>query len=238
MSPVPRIPARFRPRGITFLYEDRDVIVVDKAPGVLTTQTRHCEKNTAEEMVSDYLRKGNARSSKCACLVHRLDRETSGLLLFAKSEEAMIRLKDNWGRNEKLYLALVKGTLPEQEGVFESELAEDEDLYVSSVPPGTGGKFARTGYQVIRETAGRSAVRVRLFTGRKNQIRVHFSENGHPVVGDVKYGGGRSARLFLHAKVLAFDQPFTGERLRFETLIPASFCQACEGLQERDWREQ
>ena len=127
MSPVPHIPAKYRPTGITFLYEDRDVIVINKQAGVLTTATIHGELDTAEEKVSNYLRKGCSRSSRRAYLVHRLDRETSGVLLFAKSEEAQFRIKENWAKNEKYYLALVQGHLQEARGTFESCLAENDD---------------------------------------------------------------------------------------------------------------
>ena len=235
---VPRIPARHRPHGLAIVYEDRDVIVVDKEPGVLTTRTRRDESFTAEEVVSKYLRKGQARSSKRAYLVHRLDRETSGLLMFAKSEEAQERIKDNWANNEKYYLAVVEGRLDHPEGIFESYLAENQDFFVRSVPDPALGKFAQTQYIVIRETPDYSVVKIRLLTGRKNQIRVHFSEAGSPVVGDAKYGAEvwkRDDRLYLHAKVLAFDQPFTGERLRFETPIPPAFTRLIRGLTERDW---
>jgi tRNA pseudouridine32 synthase/23S rRNA pseudouridine746 synthase len=234
----PRIPPRHRPRGLTILYEDRDVIVVDKEPGVLTTRTRRDEAFTAEEVISNYLRKGQARSTRRAYLVHRLDRETSGLLMFAKSEEAQQRIKDNWPNNEKYYLAVVEGRLDRPEGTFESYLAENQDFFVRSVPDPALGKLARTQYTLIRETPEYSVVKIRLLTGRKNQIRAHFSEAGNPVVGDAKYGAEvwkRDDRLYLHAKVLAFDQPFTGERLRFETPIPPAFTRLIRGLTERDW---
>ena len=239
MSPVPHIPARFRPRGITFLHEDRDVVVIDKAEGILTTEALYGDPKTAHAAVTAYLRKGAPRSSKCAYLVHRLDRETSGVLLFAKSEEAQIRLKENWAANEKIYLALVEGHLPEKRGLFESALAEDERYFVRSVEDPAEGKWARTQYAVCFETERMSAVKIRLLTGRKNQIRVHFSEAGHPVIGDWKYGASRrfhAPRLFLHAQSLAFDHPHTGERMTFEAPIPAAFWTFAEGFTEEDWR--
>lgn len=240
MSPAPHVPAAHRPRGIDFLYEDRDVIVIEKAAGILTTATRRGEAFTAEGAVTDYLRKGCARSRRRAFPVHRLDRDTSGLLLFAKSEEAQERIKERWAGALRLYLAIVEGHLKEREGLFESFLAEDEDLYVRTVRDGRPGKLARTQYRVIREAPFASAVKVRLLTGRKNQIRVHFAEAGHPVAGDAKYGAGprrRPARLLLHAKEIAFDQPFTGERLSFESPIPREFLRAVRGLGEGDWKE-
>ncbi|MBP5320041.1 MAG: RluA family pseudouridine synthase [Kiritimatiellae bacterium] len=240
MSPVPHIPARFRPRGITFLYEDRDLVVIDKAEGVLTTDALYGDPHTAEAAVTAYLRKGAARSSKRAYLVHRLDRETSGVLLFAKSEEAQTRLKENWRNNEKIYLALVEGQLAEPAGIFESALVEDEDYFVHSVDDPDQGKWARTQYAVCFTTERISAVKIRLLTGRKNQIRVHFSEAGHPVVGDWKYGASRrfrAPRLFLHAQSIAFDHPHNGGRMVFEAPIPASFWRFAEGFTEEDWRK-
>lgn len=238
MSPVPHIPAKYRPHGITFLYEDRDVIVVNKQAGVLTTATIHGELETAEEKVSNYLRKGCARSSRRAYLVHRLDRETSGVLLFAKSEEAQERIKANWPKNEKFYLALVEGHLQEKQGRFESYLEENDDYFVRSVS--SGGKFSQTEYRCLRELPHATLVKVHLLTGRKNQIRVHFAEAGHPVVGDLKYGerhghGRKPERMFLHAKSISFDQPFTGERLAFDAPIPPPFLRAVKGFTEEEW---
>lgn len=228
---------RHRPRGIEILHEDRDIFVVNKAPGVLTTGTRRDEAFTAENALNNYLRKGCARSSKHVYLVHRLDRETSGVLLFAKTEEAQQRLKDNWKANEKLYLALVRGHLSQRQGIFSSHLAENEDLYVFSVEDPSLGRLSQTEYAVIKETPALSAVKIRLLTGRKNQIRVHFTEAGHPVVGDPKYGRDDTyrERLCLHAKSIAFDHPFTGRRLCFETPLPAEFARLARGLTEADW---
>ena len=126
MTPSPRQPSRrHRPRGLEILHEDRDLFVVNKSPGVLTTGTRRDESFTAENVLNEYVRKGCARSSKRVYLVHRLDRETSGVLLFAKTEEAQQRLKDNWKSTEKFYLAAARGTLKEKRGVFTSYLSEN-----------------------------------------------------------------------------------------------------------------
>jgi len=230
-------PRKHRPRGVEILHEDRDLLVVNKAPGVLTTGTRRDEAFTAENVLSDYLRKGCARSNKHVFLVHRLDRETSGVLLFAKSEQAMESLKANWKATEKLYLAAVRGHLKDKTGVFSSYLAENEDLYVYSVDDPSQGKLSQTAYAVIKETPSLSLVKIRLLTGRKNQIRVHFSENGHPVVGDPKYGRNDPfrERLCLHAKSIAFDHPHTGKRLFFDTPIPEAFKRLGQGLDEPDW---
>ena len=235
-----RQPSRkHRPRGLDILHEDRDLFVVDKAVGVLTIGTRRDEAFTAENVLNDYVRKGCARSNKHVWLVHRLDRETSGVLLFAKTEEAQLRLKDNWKATEKFYLAAVRGILPEKRGVFSSYLAENEDLYVHSVTDPSRGKLSQTAYAVVKETPTLSFVKIKLLTGRKNQIRVHFAEAGHPVVGDPKYGRDDPfrERLCLHAKSIAFDHPHSGKRLFFDTPIPGTFVRLARGLTEAEWQE-
>jgi len=235
----PHASSRHRPRGLEILHEDRDLFVVNKAPGVLTTGTRRDEAFTAENVLNQYVRKGCARSRKQVYLVHRLDRETSGVLLFAKTEEAQQRLKENWKATEKLYLAIVRGRLPQRQGLFSSYLAENEDIYVHSVDDPAAGKLSQTAYAVIIETPAVSAVKIRLLTGRKNQIRVHFAEAGHAVAGDPKYGAGDPfrERLCLHAKSIAFDHPYSGRRLFFDTPIPEAFARLARGLTEAAWTD-
>ena len=212
------------------LYEDRDVVVIDKPAGMLTTHTRAKETNTAEEWLNDYVRKGQAKSRLHVWLVHRLDRETSGVMMFAKSEEVAERFRANWNElTEKTYLARVEGELAEERGVFESWLQEDADGYrVRSVPKPSSvsrlpskvlrqPKLARTEWRKISVEDGTTLVEVTLKSGRKNQIRVHFSEAGHPVVGDVKYGGQKASRLYLHSACLRFRHPHTGKWLEFES---------------------
>ncbi|MDD4442286.1 MAG: RNA pseudouridine synthase, partial [Kiritimatiellae bacterium] len=197
------------------------------------------EAFTAENVLNQYVRKGCARSRKQVYLVHRLDRETSGVLLFAKTEEAQQRLKENWKATEKLYLAIVRGRLPQRQGLFSSYLAENEDLYVHSVDDPAAGKLSQTAYAVIAETPAVSAIKIRLLTGRKNQIRVHFAEAGHAVAGDPKYGAGDPfrERLCLHAKSIAFDHPYSGRRLFFDTPIPEAFARLARGLTEAAWAD-
>jgi tRNA pseudouridine32 synthase/23S rRNA pseudouridine746 synthase/23S rRNA pseudouridine1911/1915/1917 synthase len=233
----PKIPARYRPRGLEILHEDRDILVVNKEPGLLTVSYRRDETRTAEHILTNYLRKGNPRSSFAARVVHRLDRETSGLLVFAKSAQVQARLKNNWKQTEKIYLAIVHGHLASKTGIFSSTLTEDEDQFVHSVDDPGAGRLAETKYQVIKETRATSVVKVTLLTGRKNQIRVHFAENGHPVVGDPKYGRPDSARgrMALHAKFLAFPHPHRGERIAFDTGIPEYFQRLAGGLDEAEW---
>ena len=215
------------------LYEDRDVIVIDKPPGLLTTHTRAKEANTAEEWLNDYVRKGQWKSRSHVWLVHRLDRETSGVMMFAKSEAAAAWFRSQWSEvTEKTYRARVEGRLSEDSGVFESWLQEDADGYrVRSVSPPSARacpragahapKLARTEWTRLSADGDVSLVEVTLRSGRKNQIRVHFSEAGHPVVGDVKYGAKRAKRLYLHAVRLRFRHPHTGKWLAFSS--PAGF---------------
>ena len=210
------------------LYEDRDVIVIDKPAGLLTTHTRAKETNTAEGWLNDYVRKGQRRSRLHVWLVHRLDRETSGVMMFAKSEEVAEKFRANWNElTEKTYLARVEGELADDSGVYESWLQEDADGYKVRSVPGPSSvsrlpskvirqpKFARTEWKKISAEDGTTLVEVVLKSGRKNQIRVHFSEAGHPVVGDVKYGGQKASRLYLHSARLRFRHPHTGDWLEF-----------------------
>ncbi len=210
------------------LYEDRDLVVVDKPAGMLTTHTRlegraaREAQLTVENCLNDYLRKGQARSRLRVWLVHRLDRETSGVMMFAKSEEVAEHFRADWAKlTEKTYLADVEGELAEESGEFRSFLKEDADGYrVRSVKKGTpGAKEAVTRWRRLGVGKGFTQVEATLVSGRKNQIRVHFAEAGHPVVGDVKYGAPRADRLHLHSHRLAFIHPRTGRRMEFASYV-------------------
>ena len=219
------------------LFEDDDVIVIEKPAGLLATHTKLVgrlareSQLTAENLLNDYVRKGQAKSKKRVWLVHRLDRETSGVMMFAKSEEVAEKFRADWASlTEKTYRARVEGLLEEESGTFESYLLEDADGYrVRSVAAPDARrtsssartpKLARTEWRRISTTDGTTLVEVKLKTGRKNQIRVHFSEAGHPVIGDEKYGGERASRLYLHALSLRFRHPRTGEWLEFTAPPP------------------
>lgn len=219
------------------LFEDRDLIAIDKPAGLLTTHTKlqgraaREAQPTAENFLNAYVRKGQSRSSKRVYLVHRLDRETSGVMMFVKDERLADAIRDNWNRlTEKTYIARVEGEIAETEGVFESYLLEDADGYrVRSVSPrgrdvlvasdkrraSSSPKLARTEWRRLGVAHGTTEVEVRLKSGRKNQIRVHFSEAGHPVVGDVKYGAKKADRLYLRSVRLVFTHPFTHRRYEF-----------------------
>lgn len=211
-----------RLRGIEILHDDPDVMVVEKSAGVLSCATRRGGEYTVEDALTDYVRKGQAKSRKCVYLVHRLDRETSGVMMVAKSAEVQEYFRSNWNElTEKTYLAKVHGHLDEREGSFESYLAEDrKTLKVRSVKNPKFGKYAKTLYRVLSERGGTSLVEVRLKSGRKNQIRVHFAESGHPVAGDTRYGSDDRGPLLLHAWRLAFIHPHTRKRMVFETGVP------------------
>jgi tRNA pseudouridine32 synthase/23S rRNA pseudouridine746 synthase/23S rRNA pseudouridine1911/1915/1917 synthase len=212
-----------RLKGLQILHEDQDLLVVCKDPGLLTVSFRGDRKATAENLLTDYLRKGSNRGWIRAYTVHRLDRETSGLLIFAKSEAVQQKLKGNWKAVEKHYTAVVNGSLEEKNGKFSSYLAENSDQFVYSTAEAARGKWAETLYRVVKETPRFSLLDITLLTGRKNQIRVHLAEAGHPVAGDVKYGQKRDRvpRMALHARTIAFPHPHDGRRMTFEAPVPA-----------------
>lgn len=216
---------KHQPRGLVILYEDRDIIVVNKIHGLLTMGCAREQQNTAYSILTDYVKKGNERSRNRVFIVHRLDRETSGILIFAKDEETKHFLQDNWKDFTKKYYTVVHGTLQQKEGVITSYLFENKAFRVYSVTNPDIGKLSKTGYKVIKESGRYSLMEIELFTGRKHQIRVHFSEMGHPVVGDHVYGSGDKGikRLALHSSSLTIIHPFTRKELTFETGIPQYF---------------
>ena len=223
LNPRTKIPGKYQPKGFFILYEDDDIIVGEKSPGFLTVSAAWDKGQNIYYGLNGYVRKGNSRSHKRVFVVHRLDQHTSGLLIFAKNEHAQTRLKDDWRNTKKIYYAVVHGRLAQKSGMFESYLLEDEDYVVRSIEDSVEGKLAKTVYTVLKETSRFSLVKIDLLTGRKNQIRVHFSENSHPLVGDAKYGPQttRFSRLALHAQSISFTHPTSGERITFETTIPA-----------------
>ena len=217
--------SKHHPKGLIILHEDRDIIVIDKPAGLLTMATEREREKTAYFMLTDYVRKGNPKSNNRIFIVHRLDRETSGIVVFAKTEQAKRFLQDNWHDFSKKYVAVVRGSLKEKEGVIESYLTENQSYRVYSVNNPEKGKFSKTGFKVAKENTNFSLLEINLYTGTKNQIRVHFSENGHPVAGDKIYGIAEKGikRLALHSKSLSIIHPFTNKPLTFETEIPAYF---------------
>lgn len=219
--------AKRLPRGIAILYEDRDILVVDKPAGLLTIATDKEKSRTAYFILTDYVRKGYSKSRNRIFIVHRLDRETSGVLVFAKSAEAKLSLQNQWKTTDKKYLAVVHGRCDRESGTITTHLAENKAHVVYSTSDAKIGKLSHTAYRVLKEAKGFTLLEVRLLTGRKHQIRVHLADIGHPVVGDQKYGkeDGAHPRLALHARSISFRHPFSGKEVAFETEVPAYFSQ-------------
>jgi len=211
---------------LAVVHEDAQLVVIDKPAGLLTVATESEKTDTAFVRLSAYLA---ARRAGRPFVVHRLDRDTSGLLLFARSAEGRDELQDNWDRVTKTYLAVVEGVPDPADGVVANYLTEGRDLRVrASRHAGPDAKHAVTRYKV-RETRGRySLVEVDLETGRKHQIRVHMAGLGCPVAGDPVYAATTdpARRLCLHAWRLGFDHPFTGERVELESPLPAALSRA------------
>lgn len=207
------------------LFEDEAFLVINKPAGLLSIATDREKKQTAYHLLTDYVRKQDSRGR--IFVVHRLDRDTSGVLLFAKTEQMKLALQDNWDSlvSKREYTAIAEGTFQEKQGRIQSWLKETKThLSYSSPKPGNGQK-AITNYTVLKERKDCSLLQIHLETGRKNQIRVHMKELGHPIVGDRKYGANTNPlkRLGLHANRLEFTHPFTKETLCFETDLPTSF---------------
>ena len=226
---------------LKIVYEDDDLIVVNKQPGLLTVATTPGSKETTVmSILRAYVKKQNARAN--IYVVHRLDRETSGLLVFARSEELQHYMRQYWRElvTERTYIALAEGILEPREGKITTWLTEDKrNAVVYSSPVDDGGDIAITNYKVLKtsnygtslnsqlSTINYQLVELHLETGRTNQIRVHLASKGCPVVGDRKYGHGNESspidRLCLHAKVLEFIHPVTEKKVRFESPVPKEF---------------
>jgi RluA family pseudouridine synthase len=223
---------RFLPKGLSLIYEDRDILVIDKPAGLLTIATESEKSKTAYAALTDYVKKGSIRSKNRIFVVHRLDRDTSGLLIFAKSETAKNYLQENWQATKKKYIAVTHGNWETKSDTISSYLVENNNQKVHSTQDTTLGKLSHTSYVVLKETKKYSLVEVDLLTGRKNQIRVHFAEQNHPIVGDKKYGDPKSShpRLALHSLSISFLHPFSQKEMFFTTSIPAYLTGLVGGL--------
>lgn len=214
----------FKSRYVKIVYEDRWLVVVEKSVGILSMAAGHSSLNV-KAVLDDYFHKSR---QKCrAHVVHRLDRDTSGLMVYAKDIETEQILEHNWHDivYDRRYVAVVSGEM-EQEGGTVANWLKDNKAYITySSPVDNGGKYAVTHFHVMARTTDHSLVEFKLETGRKNQIRVHTADMGHPVCGDVKYGNGDDPlhRLCLHAYMLCFTHPVTRERMEFETPVPTAF---------------
>ena len=221
----------FRHPRLKLLYEDDDIIVVEKGYGLLSVGIPNPSKKKIEsayDILRDYLKRKNPRNK--LFVVHRLDRDTSGVMMFAKTEEAQETLRHNWNNFvlERLYVALLEGFVKDEEGIIKSRLTENSQYMVYSTDNENEGRLAVTRYKVIGRGHGLSLTEFTLDTGRKNQIRVHASEIGHPICGDRKYGAkhSRLGRLCLHAKTLRFAHPVTRKDMYFESPVPIGFYKA------------
>jgi 23S rRNA pseudouridine1911/1915/1917 synthase len=212
------------PPGLLILHEDVDVIVVFKANGLLTVATERERENTAQAWLNTYL---GARREERIHVVHRLDRETSGVLVFAKNFHAREQLKEQFAAHtvDRIYIAIVEGVMHPPAATIRSYLFERKDLRMVSVDARPDAKLAITHYRTVKTSAAYAMLEVRLETGRKNQIRAHLSEAGHPVVGDQMYGSTVNplGRLGLHAKLLGFAHPTTGKKMVFTAPLPKQF---------------
>ncbi|KKC46562.1 RluA family pseudouridine synthase [Paenibacillus sp. D9] len=211
--------------GLSILHEDDHVIVIHKDAGLLSIASPKEAEMTAYRQLMAHVRAKDPAGR--IFVVHRLDRDTSGVMMFAKSEDVQQKLQNNWQEavKERTYIALVEGRVSKAEGTISSWLKESSTLKMYSSPHPNGGQHAVTHYKTIQSSPGFSLLEVNLETGRKNQIRAHMEELGHPVVGDKKYGSKSKAigRLGLHASVLAFIHPVTESLMRFEADMPKSF---------------
>ena len=224
LAVVAKSDLRVLPPGVAILHEDRDVIVILKSHGLLTVATEREREATVQAYLNTYL---GSRGEDRVHVVHRLDRETSGVLVFAKNFFAREQLKAQFMIHsvERIYVAIIEGTIDPPDGTIESNLFEQKDLRMVSVDAHPDAKHAITHYRTISAKRAYSMLEVTLETGRKNQIRAHLSESRHPVVGDTMYGSTTNplGRLGLHAKLLGFDHPTTGKHLVFTAALPKEF---------------
>jgi len=220
---------RWDDRTFTVSFEDEHLIVVDKSAGTLTVPTDHDEINTLVDRVSIYLR--HSRGKRQAWLVHRLDRDVSGLVVFGKHEQIAVQLIEQFKQRKprRVYTALVAGVVPSDEGTFHSHLATGKSLDRYVTQPSPTSEVAITHYRVLRRMSDATLVEAVLETGKRNQIRVQFADAGHPVLGDPRYKTEEAMhprwvrkRIALHAKSLGFEHPVSGEAVQFESPLPSA----------------
>ena len=207
-------------KNIDIIYEDKDIIVINKPSGLLTVATEKEKNKTAYHLVMEYLKKKNKNNR--IFIIHRLDKDTSGIIMFAKNERAKHLYQDNWNDivKKRCYYAVIDGKMQKKEGTIKSYLKENGNM-VYSVKD-RSGKLAVTEYKVLKERKNISLLDINLKTGRKNQIRVHMKENKTPILGDLKYGEKSKLinRLALHAYKLELINPVTKKLLIFEASMP------------------
>ena len=214
----------FHSRYVRIVYEDRWLIVIEKQPGILSMAAGHSTLNV-KSVLDDYFRKSHQNCT--AHVVHRLDRDTSGLMVYAKDMDTEQILEHAWHEivYDRRYVAVLSGEVIEDDGTIQNWLKDNKAYITFSSPVDNGGKYAITHFHVLARTTDHSLVEFKLETGRKNQIRVHAADMGHPVCGDPKYGNGDDPlhRLCLHAWLLCFEHPVTHQPMEFETPVPSAF---------------
>lgn len=229
-----RAPETSQYRGLTILFEDQFLIVINKQSGLLSMATNKERDRTAYGILSDYVKKENPKNK--IFIIHRLDRETSGVMMFARSEKVQRLMQESWNdtTKQRTYVALVEGTPEPPAGTVSSYLRESKALIVYSSQNPENGQLSVTNYNVIKANEYFALLELELETGRKNQIRVHMQDIGHPIVGDSKYGATSNpiGRLGLHAERLSFEHPITGEQMQFDAPMPKSFLALMKERQE------
>lgn len=215
----------FRHRRLRIIFEDEYIIAIDKGYGLLSMATKNEKSETAYRIISDYVKTNDPEGH--IFIVHRLDRDTSGVMIFAKRQAIQEKLQRNWNEAviERKYIAVVEGTPSPEKGEVKSYLKENSAMQVYSTQNPNDGQLAITRYKTIAGNGRFSLLEVQLETGRKNQIRVHMHDMGHPIIGDRKYGSQCNpiGRVALHAASLRFKHPITGQMLHFESLMPEKF---------------
>jgi len=205
---------------IDIIYEDKDILVVNKSYGLLTISTNKENEKTLYKMVSDYVKRTNKNNK--IFIINRIDKDTSGIVMFAKNKKIKDLYQNNWNDivKERKYYAITDGILNKKEGTFKSYLYEDNNHIVHS---SKNGKLAITNYKVLKEKDNKSLLDINILTGRKNQIRVHLKDNKTPIYGDSKYGKKIKGRMYLHAYKLVLINPINKKLITFETIIPKEF---------------
>lgn len=215
---------QFQSRYVKLLYEDRYIVVIEKAQGILSMEAGHASLNV-KKVLDDYFKKSKQKCT--AHVVHRLDRNTSGLMIYAKDMQAEQILEHEWHNivYDRRYVAVLSGIMEDDSGTISNWLKDNKAYVTYSSPFDNGGKYAVTHFSVLKRSNSHSLVEFKLDTGRKNQIRVHAADMNHPVCGDNKYGNGDNPlrRLCLHAYMLCFYHPITRQRMEFSTYIPTGF---------------
>lgn len=214
-----------QPRELDIIFEDQDIIIINKPSGLLTIATEKEKRKTAYSMLSNYIKTDNPDNK--IFIIHRIDRETSGLLMFAKNEKVKQQIQKTWATSisQRTYIGVVEGNVKKEQGTIISWLTESKAFKVYSSKKQDQGQKAITHYKKIKANDTYSLLQINLETGRKHQIRVHMQDINHSIIGDKKYGASLNPirRMGLHAQVLAFTHPTSGEQCYFETPIPHKF---------------